>query len=152
VLFLLIPGLVFAEEISPDRWPAIASACLEAHPEKVTLPVPAAHTERCLERGHAAALCTGQELVSPSVAACIGNTLGQPFQTPARVYVHGPYLEESEESAVSLAYQVIRPLSPRSLRISGWWVDAHTGAVLNEWIGPQANMFTWEPQKGSLPY
>jgi len=149
MLYLLAISAVGAEEIARDRWPAIASACVEAHPERVMLPVDANNTRWCLERGHTSEQCVGEELISPSVAACIGNTLGQPFHSTARVYVHGPHAGEEEPA---LVYQVTRPLDTASIQITGWWVDARTGEVVDEFNLGQANMFTWKPREGSLPY
>jgi hypothetical protein len=84
------------------------------------------------------------------VAACIGNTLNYPPEGRARVQVFGP--EVGEDGSGGLVYRVVAPLVGRTIRESGWYVDAHTGRVLSDWVGPQLNRITFTGQERGLPY
>ncbi|MEQ1571964.1 MAG: hypothetical protein ABMA64_40425 [Myxococcota bacterium] len=140
-------NLARADEIPYEQWPAIAAACLHAYPDRVTLPVSARDLESC-RHGESPGRCDGSNLVSPSVAACIGNTLAYPPEGPARVQVFGPVFED----APVLVYRIVRPLVGKTIRESGWYVDAHDGRVLGDWTGPQLNRHEFTGQDRGLPY
>ena len=140
-------SLARADDVPRERWPAIAAACLRAYPDRVSLPVDPAQVPPCTGPP---ARCDGSDLVSPSVAACIGNTLAYPPEGRARVQVFGP--ESPEDGGSGLVYRVVRPLEQRCIRESGWYVDAHDGRVVSDWHGPQLNMQLFTGQARGLPY